>query len=318
MPNRRANSRVLGSRSPGRSSLHRMASSTWVINCSRRETSPVRLSQSRIHLSFDVPQAGNGCRRGHPFASVNQEQRRKQQQNYAQHQQAALRPVCAAAPQHIPCRTGSEIVALRRQTAVGGAKKVGLCPVPAGMAADRPPRRTSNPNAHAEHKADSPGRKNSNPVFAVVAGVDESEDRRGHPCRLPEACAFSLSQLQQKARNQAEKDDAVHAPNAIALVLQRQVKAQCGLNPQSPPEVDAPGQRELQVAAEGAFFKKTDQKEASAPKSREAEDLRSRQRHRAKLKPATQGQSAHQHREPHKSRSQAAAEMTPAPRSVRL
>src|ERR1035441_1826970 len=185
MPKRRANSRVLGSRSPGRSSLHRMASSTWVINCSRRETSPVRLSQSRMPLSFNLPQAGNSNRRDHPPASVNQQQRHQQQENHAKHQQTALRPVGAAAPQQIPCRTGSEVVAFRGKAAVGGAKKVGLRPVPAGMAADRPPRRTGNPNAHAEHKADSSRRKNSNPVFAVVAGADESDDRPAEAGGLP-------------------------------------------------------------------------------------------------------------------------------------
>ena len=96
------------------------------------------------------------------------------------------------------------------------------------MAANGPPRRAGHPDAYAEDKADGRRGKDPNPVFAVVAGVDEAEEGGGDPGGLPEAGALGLVQVQQQAGNQAQQRDDIDAPDAVALGAEEQAQANDG------------------------------------------------------------------------------------------
>ena len=89
-------------------------------------------------------------------------------------------------------------VSRRNKTAVGRAVKIGLGPVPRGMAPDRPPRRPGDPDADAKREADESCCEDANPVFAVVQRVNKAEAGGRGPGRLPKTGVFSSFQLQQK------------------------------------------------------------------------------------------------------------------------
>jgi hypothetical protein len=85
------------------------------------------------------------------------------------------------------------------------------------VAADRPPGRAGCPDAHAESEADKRRRKDADPGFAIVAGVNRTEKRGRNPGRLPEAGARRLEELKQQAGDQPEPGDDVDAPDAVTL-----------------------------------------------------------------------------------------------------
>src|SRR5580698_7020961 len=128
-----------------------MPRTIWVINCSRRETSAVLFSHRRMGYSIGRELAVG--RRGGGPARVKDDEKVEEKNDGAEDEHAAFRPVGAAAQQRIAEGCGGEQVAAGGQPAVGGAVKVGLAPVPGGMAADGPPGRAGDAHADAEDKA---------------------------------------------------------------------------------------------------------------------------------------------------------------------
>src|SRR5947209_5864243 len=102
-------------------------------------------------------------------------------------------------------------MALSHHATVRCAVEVSFAPVPGGVAADGPPGRPGNTHTDAEDEPDERGRKDTNPVFAVIAGVSESEEGGGDPCSLPEAGAFRPLQMQPQAWSQTQQGDRVNA-----------------------------------------------------------------------------------------------------------
>ena len=115
--------------------------------------------------------------------------------------------------------------------------------------------------------------------------------------------------MQQRAGNQPQRGDDIDAPDAVALALDHQVKANRADAPQRPPEVDAAGQGELQIAAEHAFFHKSHQHKDRGPHGAKLEDVRTGERNRSEMKPAAPGQCCDERRECRESRSQATEEV---------
>ena len=81
-------------------------------------------------------------------------------------------------------------------------------------------------------------------------------------CQKPALSALTNA-ARSKAATPAER--CVDAPYAVSPGAQHQVKAEPGDSGQRPPEVDAARERELQVAAEHAFFKASHQQKGDAP-----------------------------------------------------
>src|SRR5579862_4857848 len=202
------------------------------------------------------PRRSTFCRRRKiVFALVEREEDHEQQEDDADHQQAAFRTVVSAAPQDITGRRGGEQVTAREQAAIGRAVEVGFAPVPTSMAADGPPSRAGSPDADAKDKADSAGGKNADPVFAAIACMEKAEERGGYPGRLPKGgTTCSRLPVENIAGNNAEKREGIVAPNAVACGAHQQVKADGRIDAERPPKIDAAGERELQIAAEGSLF----------------------------------------------------------------
>src|SRR5579863_7787362 len=193
-------------------------------------------------------------------------------------------------------------------SAVGGAVKVGFSPIPGRVAADGPPGRPGYPDADAENESDKSGGEDPDPVFAVVAGVSEAEERRGHPGRLPETGAVSVLKMKQQAWNQPQQGNGVNAPGAVASHAYDQAQAHGADQAHGPPEVDAAGERRKQKAAHQAFFHAANEEEDCGPPHRKDSDLGAVECYRAEMKPPAQGQSAHQRGESDKSGYQAGGE----------
>ena len=154
------------------------------------------------------------------------------------------------------------------------------------MAADGPPGRAGDAHADAKNKADERGGKDADPVFAAVACVDEAEERGSDPRRLPECAAWGSSSVEDEAREKAQQGDGIDAPYAVAFGAQEQVSAHSGDEAQRPPEVDAAGEREQQIAAEEPLLNAAHQQKGTAPQRAKAEDRSSGKRRRAEVQPA--------------------------------
>ena len=122
-------------------------------------------------------------------AGVEDDQEEEQKQNYAEDEHAAFGAVGAAAPERVACGVGGEEVALTLEAAVGCAVEKGFGPVPCGVAADGPPGGAGDANAYTEDEADEGSGEDADPIFAVVGGVIEAEERGGDPGGLPECTA---------------------------------------------------------------------------------------------------------------------------------
>ena len=84
-------------------------------------------------------------------------------------------------------------MALDLEAAVGCAVEKGFSPVPCGVAADGPPGGAGDANACAENEADEGSGEDADPIFAVVGGVIEAEERGGDPGSLPKSAGTYAS-----------------------------------------------------------------------------------------------------------------------------
>src|ERR1700722_9476397 len=177
-------------------------------------------------------------------AGVERDQEEEQEQNYAEDEQTAFGSVAAAAPEWIACGVGGEEVALALEAAVGCAVEKGFCPVPCCVAADGPPGGAGDANADAKNEADEGGGEYADPIFAVVGGVIEAEERGGDPCCLPEcATAWGSPLVENQAREKSDCGSEVNAPCAVASAGESEIKAEADLGGERPPEIDAAGER---------------------------------------------------------------------------
>src|SRR5580704_3847369 len=97
-----------------------MPSTTCVISCSRRETSPVRLSQSRMRLLSNRQLLLRGRVQFWLGPTINNQKPCQYQQHNGHNQQAAFGAVGAAAPQRIASGRSVQVVAGGNEAAVRG------------------------------------------------------------------------------------------------------------------------------------------------------------------------------------------------------
>ena len=112
-------------------------------------------------LAFDSRLASSRCRvkgdctlRPH-HSHISRAMTGEQDEN----QEAAFGASRPAAPQLLTDRVFTQQVALHHQPAVGRTVEVRFCPIPAGVEANRPPKRSRIPKAEAENQADGRRRK---------------------------------------------------------------------------------------------------------------------------------------------------------------
>src|SRR5208282_1177222 len=72
-----------------------------------------------------------------------------------------------------------------------------LGPIPCGVEADRPPKRTSPPKTEAEDHPGQPGREQPDGRLARVIAVPEAKKNRKNDGRGPEAQCFAMSRLER-------------------------------------------------------------------------------------------------------------------------
>ena len=110
--------------------------------------------------------------------------------------------------------------------------------------------------------------------------------------------------MKNEAREEAEQGDGVDAPCAAAAVKEDEVRAESEFGGKRPPEVDAAGEGELEVAAEDALLDAAHQQEGASPERGIVEDLPAGERDGAEMEPSAPGHGSHQQRERRKPRGQ--------------
>src|ERR1700729_3736522 len=219
-------------------------------------------------------------------AGVERDQEEEQEQNYAEDEQAAFGSVCAAAPEWVARGVGGEEVALALEAAVGCAVEKGFSPIPRRVAADGPPRGAGDADADAKDEADEGCGEDANPIFAVVGGVIEAEERGGDPRGLPECasgarfCVGSRFLVEYEAGNETDCGGEVNAACAVASAGECEINAEADLGGERPPEIDSAGERGERVAAKETFLNSRDEEECDGPERAVEECLRGGKRRR--------------------------------------
>src|SRR5208282_3939597 len=133
------------------------------------------------------------------------------------------------------------------------------------------PCRAGYAHADAEDEADEGCGEDANPIFAVVGGVIEAEERRGNPGRLPESASgprFWVGRrplVEYEAGKKPDRGGKVNAPRAVASASESEIKAEADLCGERPPEIDSAGERGKRVAAKEAFLNRGDEHEGDGP-----------------------------------------------------
>jgi len=88
--------------------------------------------------------------------------------------------------------------------------------------------------------------------------MDETEQRGSDPRCLPEIRMSSAFEMQREAGKQAQQDRSINSPCCGSLGAQKKRQADGCLDAKCPPEIDAAGEGELQIATEHAFLNEAD------------------------------------------------------------